>query len=108
MPQHYRQNPGPLPLSPQLPGVQGLPPGIDPRAMAANPQGFAPQQAQLQQAGPGGQQGGLAALLSLLSGRKGGLSRAVPGRRRRRRPRKARAQGANAGPLGLLSLLGGG
>ena len=35
----------------QLQQRQALPPGIDPRAVAADPQGFARQQAQLQQAG---------------------------------------------------------
>lgn len=68
-----------------------LPPGIDPRAVAADPRGFAQQQAQLRQAGgdprraamlqrirqrlggrggPGGQLGGLGAMLQQLMGQR--------------------------------------
>lgn len=72
------------------PSQRQLPPGIDPRAVAANPQGFAQQQAALRQAGgdpslaarqaqqgapPGG---GLGQLLSRI--RQGGGPQAAPGR----------------------------
>ena len=47
----HQHNPAQRQQIRQQRGQQGLPPGIDPRAVAADPQGFARQQAQLQQAG---------------------------------------------------------
>lgn len=108
----------------QMPGGQGLPPGIDPRAVAADPQGFARQQGMLQQAGGDPRQaamqqalgmqqqqsalGPLAALLGLAGG--GGRQRRrrpqLRGRRGQRRRRRQPA-GQNLGPLELLSVLGG-
>lgn len=52
---------------------QGLPPGIDPRAVAANPQGFARQQAMLQRAGGDPRR---AAMMQMLQGRLGQRQRA--------------------------------
>ncbi len=112
----------PLPLSPQLAGapspyggvqVPGAPspyggvqvPPIDPRAIAQ----------QAMQQGPGQQQGGLGPLAALaaLGGAGGGRRRRAPQMRGQRRRRRRRGQptanpSANAGPLALLSMLGGG
>lgn len=99
---------------------QGLPPGIDPRAVAADPQGFARQQAMMQQAGgdprraammqmlqqrmgqrqgaPGGQQGLLGRLLAARG--QGGPRQAMAGG-----PRQAlmqRRMGRMAGNRQLL------
>lgn len=67
---------GRLRQRPQGVQQQGLPPGIDPRAVAANPQGFARQQAMMQRAGGDPRR---AAMMQMLQQRMGQRQQAASG-----------------------------